>query len=104
MDSARATGHTGLTFLTVRPTPLHIRLEKYDHRKGNHRYCLLRLERTLLGEWCVERTAGPLGAPGGQTRRLYLGTYSEAQQQMDVHRNREIKRGFVPIPVQLGLL
>lgn len=82
---------------------MQIRLEKYDHRSGRHRYCLLSLERTLLGEWCVERTAGPLGKPGGQTKRLYLGSYPEAMLQLEARRDQDIKRGFVPIPEQLGL-
>lgn len=83
---------------------MQIRLEKFDHHQGQHRYCVLSLYQTLFGDWCVERVAGPLGAPGGQQKRLYLGSYAEALSTVETHRDRQVKRGFVPIPVQLGLL
>jgi hypothetical protein len=44
-----------------------------------------------------------LGKPGGQTKRLYLGSYPEAMLQLEARRDQDIKRGFVPIPEQLGL-
>lgn len=82
---------------------MNIRFEKYDHRDGDHRYCVLSLSRTLFGDWCVERASGPLGAAGGQERRYYFTSHAEAMQLFETTRDRQVKRGFVPIPVQMGL-
>lgn len=83
---------------------MFVRLEKFDHVEGQHRYCCVSLSQTLLGEWCVELTTGPLGDAGGTTRRSYFNSYAEALTLAEDSRARQIKRGFVPIPVQLGLL
>jgi predicted DNA-binding WGR domain protein len=80
-----------------------MRLEKFDHQDGQHRYCRLVLSQTLFGEWCVEQALGPLGKPGGQQRRLYFAHHAEALATLEAFRDRQVKRGFVPIPVQLGL-
>ncbi len=80
------------------------RLEKFDHIDGQHRYYLLSLTQTLFGEWCVEQTSGPLGQTGGSSRRSYFDSYAQALTVAEHNRDRQIKRGFVPIPVQLGLL
>lgn len=81
-----------------------VRLEKFDHIDGQHRYCALTLSQTLLGEWCVEVITGPLIGTGGRIRRNYFTSYAEALTLAEASRERQIKRGFVPIPVQLGLL
>ena len=83
---------------------MQLRLEKFDHVEGHHRYCVLRLSQTLFGEWCLEQAKGPIGASGGQLRRGYFLNHAEASQNFDALRDRAIKGGFVPIPVQLGLL
>ncbi|MGR3759853.1 WGR domain-containing protein [Roseobacteraceae bacterium NS-SX3] len=83
---------------------MHIRFEKFDHQEGRHRYCVLQLSRTLFGEWCVERASGPIGAGGGHQRRAYFASHAEALQIFEKARDQQVKRGFVPIPVQLGLL
>lgn len=83
--------------------PVQIRLEKFDYIEGQHRYCVLNLSQTLFGEWCVEQTNGPLGEAGGQQRRSYYTSQETALAAAEKHRDRQIKRGFVPIPVQLGL-
>lgn len=82
---------------------MFIRFEKFDHREGRHRYCVLTLSRTLFGDWCVERASGPIGGGGGQHKRDYFKSHSEAIQTFEVTRDRQVKRGFVPIPVQMGL-
>ncbi|MQY43427.1 WGR domain-containing protein [Epibacterium sp. SM1969] len=82
---------------------MFVRLEKFDHVEGQHRYCVLSLSQTLLGEWCVELASGPLGDAGGTIRRSYFSDYNEALALAEENRARQIKRGFVPIPVQLGL-
>jgi predicted DNA-binding WGR domain protein len=82
---------------------VQIRLEKFDYHEGQHRYCVLNLSQTLFGEWCVEQVNGPLGAAGGQERRRYFPTQQSALEAAEQDRERHIKRGFVPIPVQLGL-
>lgn len=83
---------------------MHIRFEKYDHADGNHRYCLLSLTPTLFGDWCVERVSGPLNAPGGAQKRTYFAAHAEALAIFEGFRDRQLKRGYAPIPVQLGLL
>ncbi len=83
---------------------LFIRFEKFDHRDGNHRYLALSLNRTLLGDWCVERISGPIGAPSGQEKRTYFTSHGEAHNFFEMTRDTLIRRGFVPIPVQMGLL
>lgn len=82
---------------------MHIRFEKYDHADGNHRYCLLSLTPTLFGDWCVERVSGPLNAPGGAQKRSYFAAHGEAQAIFERFRAQQLKRGYAPIPVQLGL-
>jgi len=82
---------------------LFVRLEKFDHVEGQHRYCSLGLSQTLFGEWCVERSNGPLGETGGSIRRWYFTSYGEALMLLENSRDRQLRRGFVPIPVQLGL-
>jgi predicted DNA-binding WGR domain protein len=84
--------------------PVQTRLEKFDHVDGRHRYCVLRLSQTLFGEWCLEQAKGPIGAPGGQQIRAYFHQHGEALQNFESLRASQVKRGFVPIPVQLGLL
>lgn len=86
------------------PYPLFIRFEKFDHLDGRHRYFVLTLSRTLLGDWCVERASGPIGAPGGQQKRTYFTSHNEAQDLFALTRDSLVRRGFVPIPVQMGLL
>jgi hypothetical protein len=83
---------------------LQIRLEKFDHHSGRHRYCVLRLSQTLFGDWCVEQALGPIAAPGGQERRAYFSQHAEALRLFEAVRDRHVGRGYVPIPVQLGLL
>ncbi|ANP38355.1 hypothetical protein JL2886_03479 [Phaeobacter gallaeciensis] len=83
---------------------MQIRLEKFDHIDGRHRYCVLRLSQTLFGDWCVEQALGPIAAPGGQERRAYFNQHAEAMHLFETVRDRQVRRGFVPIPVQLGLL
>ncbi len=83
---------------------MQIRFEKFDYVEGRHRYCILRLSQTLFGEWCLEQAKGPIGSPGGQQRRAYFTQHGEAVQNFEILRDTQIKRGFVPIPVQLGLL
>ncbi|MFW8594726.1 WGR domain-containing protein [Cribrihabitans neustonicus] len=83
---------------------MQIRFEKFDHHGGRHRYCVLQLSRTLFGEWCVERASGPIGAAGGQQKRAYFASHAEALQLFEAARDRQVSQGFVPIPVQLGLL
>lgn len=83
---------------------VQIRLEKFDYVEGRHRYCILQLSQTLFGEWCLEQAKGPIGAPGGQLRRAYFGQHGEALHSFEILRDKEVQRGFVPIPVQLGLL
>lgn len=83
---------------------MHIRFEKFDHIEGQHRYCVLRLSQTLFGEWCLERATGPIAAPGGAIRRDYFIHHAEALQIFERARDMQVKRGFVPIPEQLGLL
>ncbi|WP_417699747.1 WGR domain-containing protein [Pseudophaeobacter sp.] len=83
---------------------MQTRLEKFDYVDGRHRYCILRLSQTLFGEWCLEQAKGPIGAPGGQESRAYFLQQQEAQQGFDAQRDALLKRGFVPLPVQLGLL
>ena len=83
---------------------MQIRLEKFDHIEGRHRYCLLQLSQTLFGEWCLELAKGPIGAAGGQLRRAYFAHHGDALQSFEILRDKEMKRGFVPILVQLGLL
>ncbi|APG46325.1 WGR domain-containing protein [Phaeobacter porticola] len=82
---------------------MQIRLEKFDYHEGQHRYCVLSLSQTLFGEWCVEQINGPLGEAGGQQRRSYFTSRESALAAAEKDRARHIKRGFVPIPVQLGL-
>ncbi len=92
---------------TVNPSgnpTVFVRLEKFDHVEGQHRYCLLGLSQTLFGEWCVERNNGPLGAAGGHSKRWYFKSYGDALMLLEHSRDRQMRRGFVPIPVQLGLL
>jgi predicted DNA-binding WGR domain protein len=84
--------------------PVQTRLEKFDHVDGRHRYCVLRLSQTLFGEWCLEQAKGPIGAPGGQEIRAYFHQHGEALQNFESLRASQVKRGFVPIPVQLWLL
>ncbi|MFV1727345.1 MULTISPECIES: WGR domain-containing protein [Phaeobacter] len=106
MDSGAAQGHTPQTQISqslAGHRPVQIRLEKFDHQEGQHRYCVLHLSRTLFGEWCVEQTSGPLGEAGGQQRRSYYASQEIALAAAAQQRDRQIKRGFVPIPVQLGL-
>lgn len=83
---------------------MQIRLEKFDYSDGRHRYSILCLSQTLFGEWCLEQAKGPIGAGGGQQRRAYYIHHAEALQSFETLRDQEVKRGFVPIPVQLGLL
>ncbi|MCJ8336266.1 MAG: WGR domain-containing protein [Epibacterium sp.] len=82
---------------------MNMRFEKYDYREGHHRYCMLCLSRTLFGDWCVERASGPIGTTGGSQKRYYFTSHSEAMQMFEATRDRQVKRGFVPIPVQMGL-
>ncbi len=96
--------HTVRTFLRAPGPPLHIRFEKYDHSEGKHRYCQLSLTPTLFGDWCVERVSGPLNAPGGVQKRTYFAAQAEAMAIFERFRDRQMKRGYAPIPVQLGLL
>lgn len=106
MDTGCAIRQRCRTFsqLQKTPHPVFVRLEKFDHVEGQHRYCLVSLTQTLLGEWCVELTSGPLGYGGGSTRRSYFSSYAEALRLAETSREKQIRRGFVPIPVQLGLL
>ncbi len=83
---------------------MQTRLEKFDYVEGRHRYCVLQLSQTLFGEWCLEQAKGPIGAPGGQQIRAYYLQHGEALQHFEAMRDSQVKRGFVPIPVQLGLL
>ncbi len=83
---------------------MQIRLEKFDHQSGRHRYCVLHLSQTLFGDWCVSQAQGPIAAPGGQERRAYFSHHAEALQLFEAIRDRLVVRGFVPLPVQLGLL
>ena len=82
---------------------LYLRFEKFSHRDGQHRYLVLSLTPTLFGDWCVVQSTGPIGQPGGQERRNYCPTLDEAQSLFESTRERQVKRGFVPIPVQMGL-
>ncbi|MDE4176170.1 WGR domain-containing protein [Phaeobacter sp. PT47_59] len=83
---------------------MQIRLEKFDHHGGRHRYCVLSLSQTLFGDWCVSQALGPIAAPGGRERRSYFSHHCEALQLFEAARDHHLGRGYVPIPVQLGLL
>ncbi len=82
---------------------MYLRFEKFSHRDGQHRYLVLSLTQTLFGDWCVSQSSGPLGHPGGQEKRNYLPSLDEAQALFNSTRAKQVKRGFVPIPVQMGL-
>jgi len=104
MDTALATRHTGpTTFNGQARFTLYLRFEKFSLRDGQHRYLVLSLTQTLFGDWCVAQASGPIGQPGGQERRNYCSSLDEAQDLFEDTRERQVKRGYVPIPVQMGL-
>ncbi|WP_420005750.1 WGR domain-containing protein [Arenibacterium sp. LLYu02] len=82
---------------------MYLRFEKFSHRDGQHRYLVLSLTQTLFGDWCVSQASGPLGHAGGQERRNYCASLDEAQSLFNTARAKQVKRGYVPIPVQMGL-
>jgi len=82
---------------------VYLRFEKFSHRDGQHRYLVLSLTPTLFGDWCVLQASGPIGRPGGHERRNYCASLDEAQALFDSARAQQVKRGYVPIPVQMGL-
>ncbi|KUP93713.1 WGR domain-containing protein [Tritonibacter horizontis] len=104
MDIFLATGHTSPTKFTGRARfTVYLRFEKFSHRDGQHRYLVLSLAPTLFGDWCVVQASGPIGKAGGHERRNYCASLDEAEALFNSTRQRQVKRGFVPIPVQMGL-
>jgi predicted DNA-binding WGR domain protein len=70
-------------------TANHLRFEK------DTRYYVLRLERALLGDWCVMRIWGSRSTRAGSELIEYYGSYDEAQQRLDqLAAVRERQRGY----------
>lgn len=103
MDTPDLNGHMGLTTSYGQALFVFVRFEKYSPRDGQHRYLMLSLSPTLFGDWCVAQVSGLIGQSGGKERRYYCAAQAEAHGLFETLRLRATGRGFVPIPVQMGL-
>ena len=82
---------------------MYVRLEKFNHVKREKRYHVLRVTKTLFGDWCVEREWGRMNQTPKKERILHVDQ-AGAQNEVERLKALDLKNGYAVIPVQMGLL
>ncbi|WP_204115959.1 WGR domain-containing protein [Shimia biformata] len=82
---------------------MRIRLEKINHIKRQRRFYELDVQKTLFGNWCLNRSWGRIGNQGGRSIEDVFGSESEANQALEALKSQKLRRGYASIPVQLKL-
>lgn len=83
---------------------MQIRLEKINHIKRQRRYYEIDIQKTLFGEWCLQRKWGRIGTQGGRCMEDVFASEEAAVQALAILKAQKHQRGYATIPVQLRLL
>lgn len=73
---------------------MFVRLEKINPAKLQKRFYVMNVAQTLLGEWCLIREWGRIGAAGGQRMIDYTETKEQAEAALNKLSIQKCRRGY----------
>lgn len=73
---------------------MQIRLEKINPERRQRRFYVMRIARTLFGEWCLIREWGRIGSAGGQSMTDYATSKEEAKAALTKLSDQKCRRGY----------